>query len=102
DDDVVARPLRLGDPLGDPLDALGIGDRGAAIFLHDKCHRLKLRSWSRRSKRPPDRYEATIVTPGATVSTPVSPRDASTLPLGPAEPECARTAVMRRRAGVSR
>ena len=44
----------LADPLGDALDALGVGDRRAAVLLHDECHcAAPLRSWSRRSKRPP-------------------------------------------------
>ena len=38
DHDVVARPLRLGDPLGDALDAGGVGDGGTAVLLHDQCH----------------------------------------------------------------
>ena len=38
DDDVVAGPLGVDDPLGDPLDAVGVGDGGAAVLLHDDAH----------------------------------------------------------------
>ena len=33
------RPCLVGDdPLRDPLDALGVGDGGAAVLLHDDAH----------------------------------------------------------------
>ena len=37
-------PALLGgdDPLGDPLDAGRVGDRGAAVLLHDNAHRVSL------------------------------------------------------------
>ena len=38
DDDVVAGLAGGDDPLGDPLDAVGVGDRGAAVLLHDQAH----------------------------------------------------------------
>ena len=38
DDDVVAGALGVDDALGDPLDALGIGDGGTAVLLHDNAH----------------------------------------------------------------
>ena len=39
-DDVVAGLLRLGDPPGDPLDALGVGQRRSAVLLDDDGHVL--------------------------------------------------------------
>ena len=38
DDDVVARLAGLDDALGDPLDALGVGDGRPAELLHDQAH----------------------------------------------------------------
>ena len=37
-DDVVAGLAGGDDPLGDPLDPLGVGDRGTAVLLHDQRH----------------------------------------------------------------
>ncbi len=37
-DHVVAGPLGLHDPLGDALDALGVGDGRTAVLLHDQGH----------------------------------------------------------------
>ena len=38
DDDVVAGLAGVDDALGDPLDAVGVGDGGAAVLLHDEAH----------------------------------------------------------------
>ena len=38
DHDVVAGLAGVDDALGDPLDALGVGDRRAAVLLHDQAH----------------------------------------------------------------
>ena len=38
DDHLVAVLLGFDDPLGNALDALGIGNGGAAVLLHDKAH----------------------------------------------------------------
>ena len=38
DDDVVAGLAGVDDALGDPLDALGVGDGRAAVLLHDQAH----------------------------------------------------------------
>ena len=38
-DDVVALFVRTDDPLGDPLDAVGVLDRRSAVLLHDEGHR---------------------------------------------------------------
>ena len=38
-DHVVAVALGGDDALGDPLDPLGVGDRRAAVLLHDETHR---------------------------------------------------------------
>ena len=37
-DDVVSDPLGVDDSLRHALDALGVGDRGAAVLLHDETH----------------------------------------------------------------
>jgi hypothetical protein len=37
-DDVVPGAARLDDALGDPLDALGVGDGRAAVLLDDQRH----------------------------------------------------------------
>ena len=39
DDDVVSLLLGRDDALGDPLDRLGVGDRRAAVLLHDPQRR---------------------------------------------------------------
>ena len=46
-------PALLGgdDPLGDPLDAVGVGDGRTAVLLHDEAHR-RLSSPVRRHDRP--------------------------------------------------
>ena len=38
DHHVVAGLARVDDPLGHPLDALGVGDRRTAVLLHDQRH----------------------------------------------------------------
>jgi hypothetical protein len=38
DDHLMAGLLGIHDPLGDPLDAFGIGYGGASVLLHDKAH----------------------------------------------------------------
>ena len=38
DTDVVAGLLGGDDALGDPLDALGVGDGGTSVLLHDDAH----------------------------------------------------------------
>ena len=38
DHDVVASLAGTDDPLGDPLDALGVGDGGASVLLHNQAH----------------------------------------------------------------
>src|SRR5690606_18020049 len=52
DDDLVARLAGLDDPLGDPLDALGVSDARAAELLHDQGHGRALQ----RGKRTPSSY----------------------------------------------
>ena len=41
-DDVMAGLLVLHDPARDPLDGVGVGERGAAVLLHDNAHGLVL------------------------------------------------------------
>ena len=37
-DDLVAERLGVDDPPGNPLDALGVSDRGPAVLLHNQAH----------------------------------------------------------------
>ena len=48
DGDVVAGLLGVDDAFGDPLDPLGVGDGGAAVFLHDETHGGPLRRCRRK------------------------------------------------------
>ena len=48
DDDVVALAMGAGDVIGDGPDAVGVGDRGAAVLLHEEGHgvgRYQCRLW---------------------------------------------------------
>ena len=41
-DDVVAGLLRVDDAMSDPLDALGVGDGGSSVLLHDQAHDVRV------------------------------------------------------------
>ena len=52
DDDLVAGLLGVDDPLGDPLDAVGVGDGRTAVLLHDQGHRRGVYSRHRLVRDP--------------------------------------------------
>ena len=58
DDDVVAGLPGVDDPLGDPLDALGVGHGRAAVLLHDQAHGVpsRLRSGRVRAESTEPRW----------------------------------------------
>ena len=64
DDDVVARTTGLDDVLGDGLDALRVGHRGAAVLLHDEAHDGR---WYRRGSAVPCSLLDAGVSTGASV-----------------------------------